>query len=71
MHRSDWESVLSVIAPVALEYLGSLPTRRVHPHAGYPEVKAALDHPCSVTSADASDLSLTAALGTALVDQRR
>ncbi|MFD2091428.1 pyridoxal phosphate-dependent decarboxylase family protein [Blastococcus deserti] len=45
MHRSDWEGVLGVVAPAALEYLDSLPTRRVHPRADHPEVKAALDHP--------------------------
>jgi glutamate/tyrosine decarboxylase-like PLP-dependent enzyme len=45
MQRSDWAGVLGVVAPAALEYLGSLPTRQVHPRASYPEVKAALDHP--------------------------
>jgi hypothetical protein len=45
MQRSDWEGVLGVVAPAALEYLGSLPTRPVYPQASYPEVKAALDHP--------------------------
>ena len=45
MHRSNWEGVLGVVAPVALEYLDSLPTRRVYPEGGYPEVRAALDHP--------------------------
>lgn len=45
MYRSDWESVLGVVAPAALEYLQSLPTRRVHPDEGHAEVTAALDHP--------------------------
>ena len=45
MHRSDWDGVLGVVAPVALEYLNSLPTRRVYPAGGHPEVRAALDRP--------------------------
>ncbi|MBW3638819.1 MAG: aspartate aminotransferase family protein [Actinobacteria bacterium] len=44
MHRSDWRSVLAVAAPAALEHLESLPDRRVHPAAGYAEIRAALDH---------------------------
>ena len=53
MHRSDWEGVLGVVAPVALEYLDSLPTRRVYPEGGYPEVRAALDHPLTDDGVDA------------------
>jgi glutamate/tyrosine decarboxylase-like PLP-dependent enzyme len=45
MQRSDWAGVLAVVGPAALEYLGSLPTRPVHPRAEHAEVKAALDHP--------------------------
>jgi glutamate/tyrosine decarboxylase-like PLP-dependent enzyme len=45
MHRSDWTGVLGVVAPVALEYLDSLPTRRVHPGGSHPEIRAALDRP--------------------------
>jgi glutamate/tyrosine decarboxylase-like PLP-dependent enzyme len=52
MHRSDWHGVLGVVGPAALEYLGSLPTRKVHPVAGYPEVKAALDHPLTNDGVD-------------------
>jgi glutamate/tyrosine decarboxylase-like PLP-dependent enzyme len=52
MHRSDWHSVLGVVTPVALEYLDSLPTRRVYPEKGYPEVKAALDHPLTDDGVD-------------------
>ena len=52
MHRSNWEGVLGVVAPVALEYLDSLPTRRVYPEGGYPEVRAALDHPLTDDGVD-------------------
>ncbi|MGY1741772.1 MULTISPECIES: pyridoxal phosphate-dependent decarboxylase family protein [unclassified Blastococcus] len=52
MHRSDWESVLGVVAPAALGYLHSLPTRRVYPEKGYPEVRAALDHPLTDDGVD-------------------
>ncbi len=52
MQRSDWEGVLGEGAPAALEYLGSLPTRTVYPRAGYPEVKAALDHPLTDDGVD-------------------
>lgn len=52
MQRSDWGGVLGVVAPAALEYLGSLPTRPVYPQAGYPEVKAALDHPLTDDGVD-------------------
>ncbi|RZU31756.1 pyridoxal phosphate-dependent decarboxylase family protein [Blastococcus saxobsidens] len=52
MHRSDWEGVLGVVGPVALEYLNSLPTRRVYPDGGHPEVKAALDHPLTDDGVD-------------------
>jgi len=52
MQRSDWDGVLGVVAPAALEYLGSLPTRRVHPGAGYAEVLAALDHPLTDDGVD-------------------
>jgi glutamate/tyrosine decarboxylase-like PLP-dependent enzyme len=52
MHRSDWESVLNVVAPVALEYLDSLPTRRVYPEGGYPQIKTALDHPLTDDGVD-------------------
>jgi glutamate/tyrosine decarboxylase-like PLP-dependent enzyme len=46
MHRSDWEGVLEAVAPVALEHLHALPTRRVYPEGGgHAEVRAALDHP--------------------------
>lgn len=45
MHRSDWEGVLGEVAPAALQYLDSLPTRRVYPEGGYPQIRAALDHP--------------------------
>ncbi len=45
MRRSDWEGVLGAVAPAALEYLDSLPTRRVYPDADYPAVRAALDRP--------------------------
>ena len=34
-----------MVGPAALEYLGSLPARRVYPEGGYLEVRAALDHP--------------------------
>ncbi len=44
MQRSDWDGVLGVVAPAALEYLDSLPTRPVYPPASHPEVRAALDH---------------------------
>ena len=52
MHRSDWEGVLGVVAPAALEYLDSLPTRRVYPQGDYPEVRAALDHPLTDDGVD-------------------
>ena len=52
MRRSDWEGVLGVVGPAALEYLASLPTRQVHPRAGYPEVRAALDHPLTDDGVD-------------------
>ncbi|WP_409333278.1 pyridoxal phosphate-dependent decarboxylase family protein [Trujillonella humicola] len=45
MHRSDWDGVLGAVAPAALDYLHSLPTRRVYPEKGHAEVEAALDHP--------------------------
>lgn len=44
MHRSDWKSVLDVVGPAALEYVESLPERKVHPAASHAEVRAALDH---------------------------
>lgn len=52
MYRSDWEGVLGVVAPAALEYLDSLPARRVYPEGGYPEVRAALDHPLTDDGVD-------------------
>ncbi len=53
MHRSDWDGVLGVVRPATLEYLSSLPTRPVHPRAGHPEVRAALDHPLTDDGVDA------------------
>ena len=44
MHRADWTAVLDVVGPAAIEYLDSLPTRRVYPEGGYQQVRAALDH---------------------------
>ena len=52
MHRSDWERVLGVVAPAALEYLESLPTRRVYPQGDYAEVTAALGHPLTDDGVD-------------------
>jgi len=52
MYRSDWEGVLGVVAPAALEYLDSLPARRVYPEGGYREVRAALDHPLTDAGVD-------------------
>ncbi|WP_448612590.1 pyridoxal phosphate-dependent decarboxylase family protein [Modestobacter sp. URMC 112] len=52
MQRSDWRGVLRVVAPAALEYLESLPTRRVHPSADHAEVRAALDHPLTDDGVD-------------------
>jgi glutamate/tyrosine decarboxylase-like PLP-dependent enzyme len=54
MHRSDWKSVLAVAAPAVLEHLESLPDRRVHPAAGYAEVRAALDHGLPEVGLDAA-----------------
>ncbi len=45
MHRSDWKSVLDVVAPVALDHLGSLPHRAVYPSGDYAQIRATLDHP--------------------------
>lgn len=44
MRRSDWKSVLDVAAPAALEYLCSLPERRVYPLGDHAQMRAALDH---------------------------
>ena len=44
MHRADWTAVLDVVGPAAIEYLESLPTRRVYPEGGYQQIRAALDH---------------------------
>jgi len=45
VRRSDWKSVLDVVAPAALEHLQSLPERRVYPAtADYAQIRAALDH---------------------------
>jgi glutamate/tyrosine decarboxylase-like PLP-dependent enzyme len=56
MHRSDWKSVLAVVAPAALAHLESLPDRRVHPAAGYAEVRAALDHGLPEVGLDAAEV---------------
>ena len=39
MHRSDWKSVLDVVVTAALEYLGSLPERRVYPRVTTREIR--------------------------------
>ena len=44
VHRSDWEGVMGVVAPSALDYLDSLPTRRVYPEGDHTAITAALDH---------------------------
>jgi glutamate/tyrosine decarboxylase-like PLP-dependent enzyme len=44
VHRSEWKSVLDVVAPAALDYLESLPTRRVYPDGDHETIRAALDH---------------------------
>ena len=44
MERSDWQAVLAAVTPPALDYLESLPTRRVHPTGSHDEIRAALDH---------------------------
>jgi glutamate/tyrosine decarboxylase-like PLP-dependent enzyme len=44
MRRSDWKSVLDVVEPAALEYLGSLPDRSVYPQqSDHATIRAALD----------------------------
>jgi glutamate/tyrosine decarboxylase-like PLP-dependent enzyme len=44
VHRSDWTSVLDVVAPAAVAHLESLPDRRVYPGGDHAQVRAALDH---------------------------
>lgn len=44
MQRSEWKAVLDAVAPAALDYLDSLPTRAVYPRGDYAQVRAALDH---------------------------
>jgi len=56
MRRSDWKTVLDVVAPAALEHLESLPERRVHPAVGYAEVRAALDHGLPEVGLDAAEV---------------
>jgi len=45
VRRSDWQAVLDVVTPAALDYLHSLPERPVYPPvADHATVRAALDH---------------------------
>ncbi|MGB8649109.1 MAG: pyridoxal-dependent decarboxylase [Mycobacteriales bacterium] len=44
MRRSEWKSVLDAVTPAALDYLESLPTRRVYPEGDHAQIRAALDH---------------------------
>ena len=66
MHRSDWQGVLGVVTPAALEYLDSLPDRRVYPEkSDHADIRAALDRsltdhgvdPVQVVSELAHDLT--------------
>ena len=45
MRESDWQAVLDVVGPAALDHLTSLPHRRVYPTGDHAEMRAALDHP--------------------------
>lgn len=65
MHRSDWNSVLAAVAPAALAYLESLPSRRVYPAGEHHEIRAALAHPLTDAGVDPAQVvaELAADLG--------
>ena len=56
MHRSDWRSVSEVVTPWALDYLDSLPERRVYPLGDHAEIRAALDKPPTDDGVDPAEV---------------
>lgn len=56
MHRSDWQSVWDAVGPAALDYLNSLPDRRVYPPDDHAQIRAALNHPPTAAGLDPAEV---------------
>jgi glutamate/tyrosine decarboxylase-like PLP-dependent enzyme len=52
VYQADWKSVLDVVTPAALDYLGSLPHRRVYPEGDHTHIRKVLGHPLTEFGVD-------------------